>query len=560
MTLLVNPKRVPALYNKHGSLKAAARAIGVSYRAVQNAYNAAVEQGIMQDVKMGRKSHAHQKAIVQRVKALKTTKARHKAYILTSAQNNTRIHQGTWENLLAYAKHTGAEIFVSTFLYAARSHWQKNLDKGNVTLDTKGVGKGKRELAELWYDPAVLDYINNNRVEIAPGLVWCGELNIIPTRQDPFTKLKVYTGRNSMVVPHAKTALQSIPTLGGSGTKFNYSTGTVTLRNYIQRADGFAAEFHHSYGALYVEVDDNGNWWARQLIADSDGTIKDLDTKIEDGKVTTGNRVEAITFGDIHADEIDEEVAEATWGKGGMVDVLRPRFQFFHDVLNMGRRSHHNIKNPYKMLEYYAQGRDRVEDDVRCSMTFLEQLSWREWSQSVVVPSNHDEHLDKWLSTVDGRFDPPNAEFWGQLNSAKTEHIIREGSSPACMFQFAVNYLDPSLEGRKNILFLDRDTSFVICPKFGGGIECALHFDQGGNGSRGNLRQFADMGRRMNGGHSHTAGIYLGAWQAGTKSKMFLGYNHGLSSWSWSDIITHDNGKRQIVTFFKAHGKTKWRA
>lgn len=547
----IAPKRIPALYNKHGSLKAVARAIGVSYGAVHNAYTAAIAQGIMQDVKMGSKPHAHQKAIAQRVKALKTKKHRARAYILTSAQNNTRVHEATWQNLLAYAKEESAELFVSTFLYAARSHWHKNLDK-----KSKG---DPAEKAELWYDPAIQGYINNDRVEIAHGLVWCGELNIIPTRQDPFTKLKVYTGRASMVVPHVKTAMQSIATLGGSGTKFNYSTGTVTLRNYIQRADGFAAEFHHSYGALFVEVDEDGNWWARQLIADSDGTIRDLDAKIENGVVTRGHRVEGITFGDIHEDEIDEDVAEATWGKGGLVDTLNPRFQIFHDLINFGRRSHWNIKDPYKMMEYHAQGRESVKDEVMSSIAFLRKTS-REDCQSVVVPSNHDEALNKWLTNVDGRFDPPNAEFWGDLNAAKTRHIMATGQSPACMFQFACNFLDPTIE-KGNIAFLDRNTSFVICPKNGGGIECALHGDVGSNGSRGSLKQFADMGRRMNVGHSHTAGIYLGAWQTGTKSKMFLGYNPGLSSWSWSDIITHENGKRQIVTFFKkANGETKWRA
>jgi hypothetical protein len=30
-------------------------------------------------------------------------------------------------------------------------------------------------------------------------------------------------------------------------------------------------------GALLVEVNEDGNWWATQLNADSDGTIRDLE-------------------------------------------------------------------------------------------------------------------------------------------------------------------------------------------------------------------------------------------------------------------------------------------
>jgi hypothetical protein len=112
------------------------------------------------------------------------------------------------------------------------------------------------------------------------------------------------------------------------------------------------------------------------------------------------------------------------------------------------------------------------------------------------------------------------------------------------------------LEQEANVYFLPLDHSFVICPAHGGGIECGLHGDLGPNGARGNVGWFAKMGRRSNLGHSHVAGIRGGAYQAGTKSKLRLEYNHGPSAWTHSDIITHENGKRQIVTFFNG----KWRA
>lgn len=548
-------KRIPALYQEHGSLQAIARNEELHYTTVNRAYQKAIAQGIMEHVELGRKSNTHQKT-VQRIKSRKTFKANSRAYILTSAQNNTHVHEATWENLQVLAKHYGAEIMVSTFLYANRSHWQKNLDKAQPRLK-----KGEREKNELWFDPAILPYVNNDRVEIAPGLVWCGEMNISPTAAAPLSGLSVYTGRESMIVGATKLAMESVATLGGSGTKFNYSTGTVTQRNYIQRKEGLKAEFHHSYGGLIVELDDDDNWWVRQLNADSDGTIHDLDIKVSGGKLTKGNRVEAITFGDIHLDQIDKAVEEATWGKGGMVDTLRPRFQFFHDILNFARRSHHNIKDPYSQLEFYAQKRDSVRAEVQQIIDWLRTTAFRDYCQSIVVPSNHDEHISKWMSTVDGRFDPVNAEFWGKVNDWLTSYIMANGHRPPSLLAFITEMMDPALNDAANVAWLDRDTSFVICPDFGGGIECALHFDQGANGSRGSLAQFARMGRRSNGGHSHTTGINGGAYQGGLKAEMFLGYNHGLSSWSWSDIITHENSKRQIVTFFKkADGKAKWRA
>src|SRR5260370_88459 len=40
-----------------------------------------------------------------------------KRYILTSAQNNTRVHDRVWDGLMAFAEHYGAEVLVGTFSY-----------------------------------------------------------------------------------------------------------------------------------------------------------------------------------------------------------------------------------------------------------------------------------------------------------------------------------------------------------------------------------------------------------------------------------------------------------
>lgn len=543
----MTPQDIPALLTKYGSLKAAYRAKVASWRQLQKHYGAAIEQGLMEAPRLGKKTNAHLKApvvrIKQRAKAMKTKKHRHHTYILTCAQNNTEIHMPTWLNLLALAKHEEAKIFVSTFLYAARSHWQKNLDKGRKP--------GPKE--DLWWDKHILPFRNDERVEIAKGLVWCGELNISPTASSPLSGLDVFTGRASMVVPHTTIAMESIATIGGDGAKLNFTTGTVTQRNYIQRKEGFKAEFHHCYGALLVEVDDDGHWWCRQLNADSDGVIYDLDRKVADGVVTTGHRVEAITLGDTHSEVKDTIVHKAT--VEDMIPALDPKYIFVHDVIDMGRRGHHNIKDPYAMMLAYASKKESVRDAVEGVRGFLEEIADPLCREIVVVNSNHDRHLDRWLTDNDGRRDPVNADYWGLLNHWKTNFIMANHHIPD-LLALAITMPEEDFEKDNGVTFLDGNSSFVICEKFGGGIECALHGDRGANGSRGSRRQFAKMGRRSNVGHSHAAGITQGCYQAGTNSEMDLGYNKGLSAWTHSDIITYTNGKRAIVTFFRG----KWRA
>jgi hypothetical protein len=470
----------------------------------------------------------------QRAKALKPRKVRHKAYILTCAQNNTEVHGPALQNLEALADHHDAKIMCSTFRYARQSMWQTNLDKKPSDDAVGGI----------WFDPAIAKYISDDRVEIAKGLVWCGELNISPTAARPLSGMEVYTGRASMIAPHTHLQMQSIATVGGSGAKLNYTTGAITLRNYIQRKEGFKAEFHHTIGGLLVETDSNGHWWVRQLNADSDGTIYDLDLKVEDGHVTEGHRVEAITFGDIHLDNIDERVRDATWNAGGMVDHLKPRYQFCHDIIDFSRRSHHSIDDPYKMFQRYVTQRESVGDELENVAEFLEWIK-RADSETVVVDSNHDRALRRWLASVDGRRDPVNASIWSLLNATLIQYIEKHGEEPKSLLGLALATLDVPAR------FLGVDDGFVILPDHAGGIECGMHFDLGANGSRGSLRQFAKLGRRSNGGHSHSAGIDGGAYQAGTKSKLQLEYNHGPSSWSHTDIVTYANSKRSLVTFYE---------
>jgi hypothetical protein len=475
---------------------------------------------------------------------MRAQKVAGKCFILTCAQNNTQVHEPTWNNLVALAKHYNAQLMVSQFLYYHNAVNQRN-DKANL------AGKETRP-EDIWYDARIVPFTFNKRAKIANGLVFCGELNILPTAARPLSGLEVYTGRASMIVPHVKIACQSIATVGGSGTKFNYTTGTVTQRNYIQRKEGFKAEFHHCYGGALVEIDDDGNWFVRQLNADSDGTIYDLDLQVKDGKVTSGHRVEAITFGDIHVDEIDETVAEATWGDGGMVDELDPREQHLHDLVDMYRRGYHTARDPFKRFKRFVNNKEDVFVELRNVRDFLTGIH-RPNCKIIAIHSNHDRMLTRWLTDDDGREDPVNVEFWLRLNGAAFKYIRKHGDEPI-MLQLALEMI--ALPDTKLPAFIDANTSHVICRKFGGGIECSQHGDKGANGSRGSLAGFAKVGRRTNTGHTHTAGIHDGAFSAGTKSKLQLEYNHGLSSWSHTDIITYENGKRTLITFRNG----KWRA
>lgn len=539
---------IPRLYKKYGSLHAIARATGVGYDSVRRRYVKALEEGLMEAVPIGRaatKAEIDKPLTAQRVKALKPKRARFQRYILTSAQNNTDLHEGTWNNLLALADYYGAKIFVSTFLYARNTQYQRKLDKRRHVI-------GKADA--VWYDPRIVPYINNVRTEIAKGLVWCGELNISPTAARPLNRLEVYTGRASMIIPHPRHSMQPIATFDGD-TKLNYTTGTVTLRNYIQRKEGFVAEFYHTYGAVIVEVDEDGHWWVRQLNADSDGMIQDWDVIVKDGKITTGNPVEAIQPGDLHVEIMDPVAKKVVFGKGGMVDQLRPKYLFAHDLIDMGRRSHHNKKDPFAGLVAHVSGQESVKNAVDQVRDFLKEIK-RDFMTTVVVPSNHDEHLDRWVNENNGLWDPPNAAYWSWLANQKAQYIEAMGTKPNLLWLAVTLPYKGDFEKDYNVNFLDVGKSFVTCRDHGGGIENAMHGHAGVNGSRGSLKGFANMGRRSNTGHGHDGGADGGAFKAGTMTGMKIGYNDAApSSWTQTLIVTYPSAKRTLVTIYKGKAR-----
>lgn len=527
--------------NQHGGIKPAARVLGVAKQTIQSALKGVKHQAEAEGVVVDDDRPLYDGRIgVFRREKIDPPKRGVRRFILTSAQNNTPVHPQFWANLTAYAKYARAKVMVATYTYNHNAFGQ---------LSTKRGTRKRQE--DLWYDEAVLPHICDDSVEIAPGLVWCGEMNIIPTAVRPLSGLETYTARKSGIFPAAKLDMKSVASVKTEPTKFNYTTGTVTMRNYIQKKAGQKAEFHHTYGALIVEVDTEGSWWVRQLLCDNDGGFYDLDVAVFDGVVQEGHRAEAITWGDTHAEVVDPEIAEVCWGAGGMLDTLKPRYQFLHDLLDFRRRNHHDRRDPHLAFKKHIEGREKVEGEVENTADLVTSKIMRDWAETIVVDSNHDNAFLRWLREEDYRTDPVNARYFLE-NQLEVYRRIEDGDENFHLVEWALRRKGVP----ESVRFLRQDEPFVICPKFGGGIECGMHGDLGPNGARGTPNGLMRMGRRANTGHTHSAGIYEGLWVAGLTARLEQGYNVGPGSWSHSQIVTHPNARRQMITIWNG----KWRA
>lgn len=550
----VSPEEVSSVYAANsGNIRATAKALGISRSSVRRKLTplGLLKKPLAGGTKEGTKIQVSKLPASGGVKR----------FILTSAQNNTHVHAELLANLEALADYYSAEIIVGTYTYNQNAYGPQSIKKDSWQ---KKAANGAYE-KELWYDPAITKYIRDTRIQLANGLVWCGEYNALPTNVNPLAGLESYTGRASAIFPHAKLAMRSIATMQGEGVKLNYTTGTVTQRNYIQKREGVIAEFHHIYGALLVEVNSNGNWWVRQLNQDEGtGTLQDLNVLVKGGQViSTIERIEAVTHGDLHGVFADPVVVKTSLD---MVDELKPKFQFLHDVMEGAAVNPHQRKynTNHEKFHTWLRGYHKLDNELVDTVKLLESYE-RPFAKTVIVDSNHDDAwIKKWLREYDYRKDPPNTEIflklqtylYGEIRNGVTDEQSRARTANPKMVR-DINVLEYALREvggyKAKVKFLLADEPFKTCGKK---IENGMHGHLGPAGKFGSPAELSKMGRKANTAHTHSTGIWNGLYVAGTSSRLRWDYTKGPSNWTHSHIITYPNGKRTIVTIYNG----AWRA
>jgi len=465
-----------------------------------------------------------------RIKPVNAEARRSRVVLLTAAQDETDLHEGFWQNFHAYADHRKAEVMVGGFTY------QKGL------FEDHSVKRGV-------YDQRVVPFLRPVETRLGPNVIWAGQANILPTAAHPLTGWQTHGGSSSIVLPHAKIALETVPVMPGGLPKIAVSTGVCTVPNYIRRNAGMKAEWHHTIGFVIVEIASDGTHWIRTVSAEKDGSFCDLDWQVSGGKVKRSAPVEAITWGDTHAEEVSPIMARMNWGLspegkrlGGtaksIIDTLKPKLQFHHDLLSFIGRSHHNRYDP-AFLAWAHNRADSVVDEIARAAAILKG-SMRKGTGTVVIRSNHDNALERWLSSRDGAMDPANSALWHRLNAIW--HDAAKQGRRMSMFEYVLREALPNEDFR----FVDAQQSFEICAPHAP-IECGLHGHNGPNGSRGGPASFSRIVPRVNAGHTHRPCIREGYYSAGTNGNMVPPWMDGPTGWAPADIITHASGKRQIL-------------
>lgn len=457
-------------------------------------------------------------------------------FIITSAQNNTDVHSNFLESLKQYAEHLDAKLLISKYTY-----------------NKKGFQNGEGEDG-IHYAPQLTEYFQTENCFLNnDGFAFLAAINTLPTAIYPLSGFAEIFGNYSGAIGHAQITAESIPAMKTQAVRRMYTTGTVTMRNYIQQKSGQKAEPLHCYGALIVEFSADGTYFVRQLqTMDSSGMFYDLDLQVTpQGVYQADNHVAALQYGDIHAEKLDLDVAAASWGQvdkldvsqlasGNLLDFLKPKYQLIHDVHDFTSRNHHNRASGHFLAkQYFSESKGSVLNDLKETGAVLVAME-RDYSQVIVVESNHDLALGRWLddSKYQAGQDPVNASTFHELNAAMYR-AIESGDDTFNLLSYALNTY-AGLETAATFLFTDQ--SFPVA-----GIEMGMHGHNGINGSRGNPKSFKKLGVKSNTGHTHSTSIYGGVYTAGVSGSLDMGYNQGAGSWSHTHIITYENGQRTLI-------------
>lgn len=446
-------------------------------------------------------------------------------HVFTAAQNGASVNQDFYGALVNYCDIRGAQLHVIP-----------------VRL---GVGIDAED-SEWDVEP---EHILRDTVDVCDKLRVLGNINLLPTLENPIAGLDYLSKGDSLIIGHPQLQMKTLAVNATESPAIITTTGVITEPNYSISKQGEKARFNHSYSAIVVEKDD-GCFHLRVLNADDTGGFFDIDGYYTEYDFEPLTEIEALITGDEHAIFVSQDVLDATYkNEDSIVSALKPKVIVRHDVLDCYSVSHHHRKNFFTQYAKYETGTNSIDDELHITMSFINDTT-PETSRNIIVSANHNDHLLRWLNEADPKTEPWNAKtyhalMWMMLDNV---HYETDGSfSYPNPFELWATWKYPDVD----VEFTGRNESYKIM-----GIEISNHGDVGTNGSRGSLLQYSRLANKCIIGHSHSPGINKGAYQVGTSSKLKLEYTRGPSSWMNTHAIIYPNGKRQLINIIQGG---KWR-
>lgn len=439
-----------------------------------------------------------------------------KRYLITTAVLGAKVDDKFMKNLQVAAEHYSAEIIIGL---AYPSTGQKD-----AILDVK-----LKPFTIITED----SFLNENIMLLG---VKSGAKATDPIRG----KATIGQREETLITFSPKQFLNYVPTGPDKLPKAIMSPGTVTLPDYkfkglMPDLSAYKANLDHVMGAIIVEIKNDKIYHFRQIQADANGNFVDLNTFFRGGKISK-MLPEAMVLGDWHCGETNPKVKTVTFD---MIDKLKPRKIFLHDLYDGKSVNPHEAGQQILLAKRADAGELSLSKEFDLVASELKDfLSTK--SKIYVVPSNHDEFLDRYLQKSTFVKHPYN-----YLECLDLVEAVAKGEIP----------LQVAIEKRgvksKNLIWLRRNDMLTVA-----GIHLSAHGDRGANGSKGTPNTLEQAYINCVVGHAHSPRIVRGVYIVGTSTDLTPHYGPGqASSWMNTHCLIYPNGNRQLINIIEG----EWR-
>ena len=439
-----------------------------------------------------------------------------KRFVITTAVADAEAHMGFLSAIDTYCKMNNADIIVMPAESITNSFEKKTATFDKVFSDSK-------------YLFVQEDTSLNSNISLC-------SIQVSAKQIKPITGLsRIGNREGSYVFASPKQFLEYTPSGNDRGKNYSIMTpGACTkpayyTETFVSKRLSYIAEHDHTMGAIIVEIQDDKVFHFRQIQCDDDGAFADLGVMYTPDGETYETEVNVV-YGDLHAQHVDFGALDAF---NHLFSGMKVSSVYLHDVFDGNSISHH-IQSITERQERAHKKLDNLVDELICTHHIITDIEDTIKPETVfIVKSNHDEFLDRYLSS--GRFvdDPVNHYTALKIATAQfeDEDVLKRG--------FGVVGKDVG-----SWVFLQRGDSSKIA-----GIECASHGDLGLNGARPSLNGLEKIYGDCVIGHNHSGAIQRGVFRVGTLSDLDLGYNRGPSSWTQTCCLVYENGQRQLINY-----------
>jgi plasmid maintenance system antidote protein VapI len=388
------------------------------------------------------------------------------------------------------------------FIMSGKAHL-KALSDEEYPLDEKLFEKHAND---IYRQVEVNKYLSAANLDIRPYVV------------DPLSGLGSLGAEDcrSYIIAHTTQRMKTLPNEIGSHPRIQQCTGAITNPLYRNNKSGLLGDKRHVIGAVIVDVAVN-KFIPAAIQADIDGSFIYNGVRYLASGGIEHVRPEAIVRGDDHVGFGDPKANSAV---DEMVNVLSPKNILVHDILDAASVSHHRERSIIQTLAVPDHIKT-LELELKACREFLVKINSKKPKDCklYIVPSNHNEHLHRYLDERRWAFDKVNIK-----KAAELFHMwINEGKDPL------VHGVDPNEE---LAIWLKRSDKAIRIA----GVVVSTHGDKGPKGARGSIKGELISYGNSSAGHSHSPEKLFGATRVGTLSYLDLDYTIGAPS-DWAHAV-----------------------